>query len=119
MFIHESVDLAQLKRKNTEEGRRYETPSGALYPSVTTILSHKSKPFIQAWRKRIGEKEADKISSRAARRGTKIHHLVEHYLNNDTEKEQEGILTLDYMFRIYNVFRSLTIRWTGRLYCRI
>ena len=97
MFIHESVDLAQLKRKNTEEGRRYETPSGALYPSVTTILSHKSKPFIQAWRKRIGEKEADKISSRAARRGTKIHHLVEQHLNNETEKEQEGILTLDYI----------------------
>ena len=97
MFIHESVDLAQLKRKNTEEGRRYETPSGALYPSVTTILSHKSKPFIQAWRKRIGEKEADKISSRAARRGTKIHHLVEQHLNNETEKEQEGILTLDYV----------------------
>ena len=89
MFIHESVDLAQLKRKNTEEGRRYQTPQGALYPSVTTILSHKSKPFIQAWRKRIGEKEADKISSRAARRGTNIHKLVEHYLNNETEKEQK------------------------------
>ena len=44
MFIHESVDLAQLKRKNTEEGRRYETPSGALYPAVKTILSHKYKP---------------------------------------------------------------------------
>lgn len=97
MFIHESVDLAQLKRKNTEDGRRYETPLGALYPSVTTILSHKSKPFIQAWRKRIGEKEADKISSRAARRGTSIHKLVEYYLNNETQKEMDGILTLDYI----------------------
>ena len=39
MFIHESVDLAQLKRKNTEEGRRYETPSGALYPVSYTHLT--------------------------------------------------------------------------------
>ena len=33
------VEIDQLKRKNTENGRRYETPDGALYPSVTTILS--------------------------------------------------------------------------------
>ena len=51
MFNHIPVEIDQLKRKNTDKGRRYETPSGALYPSVTTILSHKSKPFIQEWRK--------------------------------------------------------------------
>ena len=62
MFNHIPVEIDQLKRKNTEKGRRYQTPSGALYPSVTTILSHKSKPYIQEWRKRIGAKEADKIS---------------------------------------------------------
>jgi len=95
MFKHIEVDIDQLKRKNTENGRRYITPSGAQYPSVTTILSHKSKPFIDAWKKLIGEKEANKISSRAAKRGTSIHKLVEHHLNNLTDLHEEGLNSLD------------------------
>ena len=96
MFNHIDVDIDQLKRKNTENGRRYLTPSGALYPSVTTILSHKSKPYIDAWKKRIGHAAANKISTQAANRGTTIHKLVEHYLNNEEQKEQDGLLILDF-----------------------
>ena len=96
MFNHIDVDIDQLKRKNTENGRRYLTPSGALYPSVTTILSHKSKPYIDAWKKRIGHAAANKISTQAANRGTTIHKLVEHHLNNEEQKEQDGLLTLDF-----------------------
>lgn len=94
MFNHIPVDIEQLKRKNTKEGRRYITPSGVLYPSITTILSHKSKPFIDAWKKRVGEKEANKITRQATSRGTSIHKLVEHHLNNNLLKEQEGEETL-------------------------
>ena len=94
MFKHIPVDIEQLKRKNTEEGRRYITPSGVLYPSITTILSHKSKPFIDAWKKRVGEKEANKITRQATSRGTSIHKLVEYHLNNNLLKEQEGEETL-------------------------
>jgi len=96
LFKHIDVDIDQLKRKNTENGRRYLTPSGALYPSVTTILSHKSKPYIDAWKKRIGYEAANKISTQAANRGTTIHKLVEHHLNNEEQKEQDGLLTLDF-----------------------
>jgi len=95
MFKHIPVDIEQLKRKNTEEGRRYITPSGVLYPSITTILSHKSKPFIDAWKKRVGEKEANKITRQATSRGTSIHKLVEYHLNNDLLKEQKGEETLN------------------------
>jgi len=35
-----------------------------------------------AWRKAVGEEEANRISSRAARRGTAIHSLCEDYLLN-------------------------------------
>ena len=94
MFKHIPVDIEQLKRKNTEEGRRYITPSGVLYPSITTILSHKSKPFIDAWKKRVGEKEANKITRQATSRGTSIHKLVEYHLENNLLKEQEGEKTL-------------------------
>jgi len=87
LFTHNLVEIPQLKQVNTENGRRYVTPSGTQYPSVTTILSHKSKPYIQAWRKRIGEKEADKISRRATTRGTKIHKLCEDILNNELTED--------------------------------
>jgi len=94
MFNHIPVDIEQLKRKNTENGRRYITPSGVLYPSITTILSHKSKPFIDAWKKRVGEKEANKITRQATSRGTSIHKLVEYHLENNLLKEQKGEETL-------------------------
>ena len=66
MFNHDFVDFDKLKQVNTSTSRMYETPDGNLYPSVTTILAHKNKPFINAWRKRVGAKEADKISRQSA-----------------------------------------------------
>jgi genome maintenance exonuclease 1 len=37
------------------------------------------------WRKRVGEEEANKISRKAARRGTAVHQICEDYLNNVDE----------------------------------
>jgi genome maintenance exonuclease 1 len=34
------------------------------------------------WRERVGEEEANKISTQAATRGTAVHQLAEDYLNN-------------------------------------
>ena len=47
------IELPKLTRKTTEEGRRYFTPTGEAYPSVTTVLGVLSKDSIQAWRKRV------------------------------------------------------------------
>lgn len=69
--------------ENTANGRTYVTPSGNKYPSITTILGILSQDSIQAWRKRVGEEEANRISRRAANRGTNLHLVVEKYLNND------------------------------------
>ena len=63
--------------------RVYKTESGDRFPSVTTVLGHKSKPAIKAWRKRVGAETANKISRQASVRGTKIHSLCEDYVNND------------------------------------
>ena len=38
---------------------------------------------IHQWRARVGDEEANRISSQAATRGTRIHQLCEDYLNND------------------------------------
>lgn len=84
MFTHVEHDivLPKLTRKTTEEGRRYFTPDGNAYPSITTVLGVLSKDGIIAWRKRVGEEEANKISRQAATRGTAVHKLAEDYLDN-------------------------------------
>ena len=63
--------------------RVYLTPEGDSFPSVTTVLGELKKESILAWRKRVGEKEANKISTKASRRGTSVHTMCEDYLNNE------------------------------------
>ncbi len=83
-FVHHDhgIDLPTLTRKTTESGRKYFTPDGKAYPSVTTVLGIVGKEGIIAWRKRVGEAEANRISGQASRRGTAVHKLCEDYLDN-------------------------------------
>jgi genome maintenance exonuclease 1 len=84
MFNHVQLEFPKLKRVTADNGSRvYETPSGKAYPSVTTVTGLLKKQAIIEWRKRVGDQEANKISSTAARRGTRIHTLCEKYLSNE------------------------------------
>jgi hypothetical protein len=101
MFIHlNNAPLIDLQAETTDKGRIYVTPSGNRYPSVTTVIGAKSKKSILEWRKRVGEKEANRISSRASARGTSLHSMNEDYLNNmfDENKYKDKVLPL-YMFK--------------------
>jgi len=84
MFNHvdHGIELPKLTRETTESGRRYFTPEGNAYPSITTVLSILSKEAIKAWRARVGTEEANKISRQAAGRGTAVHKLAEDYIDN-------------------------------------
>ena len=85
MFNHIVCELPKLSRVTNEDGTRvYQTPTGNKYPSVTTVTGLLKKQSIIAWRKRVGEEEANRISSTAARRGTRIHSLAEKYLLNES-----------------------------------
>jgi hypothetical protein len=54
------------------------TVDGKRYPSVTTIISQTlPNPGITAWKLRVGEEEAQRISREATDWGTGIHALVE------------------------------------------
>jgi len=86
-----------LEATTTDAGRFYKTPSGALYPSVTTVTGLLGKDSILAWKRRVGEEVAQQISTRAATRGTRMHKLCEDYLNNET-LESEDFLSFD-MFK--------------------
>jgi genome maintenance exonuclease 1 len=87
MFTHELVELTPLSTTTIDGKRHYQTPDGNVYPSVTTITSLHGKEGILEWRKRVGEAEANKISNKAATRGTRVHKLCEDYLNNELSFE--------------------------------
>jgi genome maintenance exonuclease 1 len=88
MFNLQLSELQKLPRKNVDGKRVYETPSGKHYPSVTTITSQLSKDAIVAWRKRVGNEAANKITTKATRRGTSVHQLCEDYCLNELMEEK-------------------------------
>jgi RecB family exonuclease len=85
--MFEFVKLPELyfdmKAVTTDSGRVYVTPSGKKYPSVTTILSSYGKKALFEWRERVGAEEANRIASKASRRGTALHTVCEKYLLNE------------------------------------
>ena len=85
MFIHEKIEIGydDLVVENGANGRRYLSPEGNKYPSITTVLGVLSRAGIAAWRARVGDEEANKISHRASTRGTAVHDIVEKYLDNE------------------------------------
>ena len=82
MFEHVEVELHEMEAVTTEEGRVYKTPEGIGLPSITTVLSILSRDSIEAWKKKVGVEEANKISHRAATRGTAVHEIIGKYLDN-------------------------------------
>ena len=82
MFKHVPVELPTITATTTDGIRLYETPEGNKYPSITTVLSVRSKQGLMEWRKRVGNEVANHIARTAAARGTKVHHMCEDYLNN-------------------------------------
>jgi len=83
-FIHEPVDLGykDLETVNENGKRFYQTPDGQKHPSVTTVLSINTRDAIMEWRRRVGPEEANRVSSFAASRGTRVHTMIERYLDN-------------------------------------
>ena len=81
-----------LEQDNSGEERVYHAPKGT-YPSVTSVLYHIiNKSNIEAWRARVGKEKADKITHKAAKRGTSVHHIIEKYMRGD-ENYLEGAMS--------------------------
>ena len=112
-FEHVNVDLTEMVAETTEKGRVYKTPEGIDLPSITTVLSILSRDSIAAWRKRVGEEEANRISYRATTRGTAVHEIIEKYLMND-ENSREGY-TPD-VIESFLVLKSTLDQNIGKIY---
>ena len=77
-----------LPTENIDGKRYYITPTGEKYPSVTSVTGLLNRDGIKKWRKRVGEKTANKISTQAARHGTSAHQLFEDYIKGDNFEEK-------------------------------
>lgn len=123
----EHIDLKTV----SENGQRfYCDDEGRKYPSVTTVVGLDSREHIKAWRQRVGEEEANKISTMASNRGTKFHALVEDYLRKDKPLIEFDNILQEGMFKairplldeivplsIEAPLYSDTLRMAGRVDC--
>ena len=92
IFDHQFYEFDQLKTVTLHDKRFYELPDGSLAMSVTTVLGNAmDKTGLLEWRKRVGEEEANRISTQAATRGTAIHLLAERYLLNEEDWKRNAM----------------------------
>lgn len=130
IFKHNFVPEIELGTEYIGGKRHYVLPNGRKYKSVTTILDERTdKTALYEWRKRVGEEEANRISTQAARRGTSIHSIAERYVLNEedyfrnempvnveTFKSIQAILNqhIDSIFGIELPLYSILLQTAGR-----
>jgi len=83
-FIHrDDVGDFEVPERVEKNGiRYYVTPDGNHYPSITSVLAQQENLGLEAWKAKVGEKEAKRISQDSARIGTAVHQMAEFYLSN-------------------------------------
>ena len=78
------------------EGKRHYAIDDNKLPSVTTILSstqsQEKQDSLKRWIAKVGEKEAERVKNTAATRGTKMHSILEGYVEdrNILDMTEEG-----------------------------
>ena len=85
-------DYAPLDRTTVHGRRLYCTPQGDRLPSVTTVLDAtkpaEARAALANWKARVGAEQAQKITTEAASRGTRMHTFLEHYVRTGEIRER-------------------------------
>ncbi len=98
MINYVPIELdSNLEQHTTPKFRYYTDEDQNKYYSVTTVLSILSEEGIQAWRARVGEEEANRISAQASKRGTKVHDMIEEYIIDSSKDGFNGIEPSDFI----------------------
>jgi genome maintenance exonuclease 1 len=94
-FNHIPVNFTQSELIEKDDGHYYQTPSGVIYPSITTMLqktqTKEKQESLQNWRDQ--EIAADYITQQAAVVGSETHKLIENYLNGEEILENFRLLS--------------------------
>ena len=76
----------EMQRLNEDEVRYYKVDGDVSYPSVTSVISFINRKKFADWRAKVGNETANLITKAATTRGTKLHRVIEVYLQNGDYK---------------------------------
>ena len=95
-LLTEKYNYPNLRRVQTAKGRQYVGDDEKPVPSVTTVLDKTGdKTALIAWRKRVGEAEATRISTESAGLGTKVHNSLEKFvLGEEWEVKGNNVISV-------------------------
>ena len=96
MFNHIPINFQQAELIEKDNEHYYQTPSGDVFPSITTILkktmSSEKKQNLQNWQEQ--ETAAQYITEESTIVGTQTHKLIENYLNGITLTDEVRLLSV-------------------------
>jgi len=118
--------FGDLNRMMNEGVRFYEVDDQTLYPSVTSVISFISGKKFADWRAKVGNEEANRITKHATTRGTRLHSVFEHYINNEDYEslDEYQVPLIQLMFkaakfyldtRLDNIYQQETPMYSNRL----
>ena len=80
MKRNEKYNYVSVER-HTDNGTRTYDVNGTKLPSVTTILDKtKDKSYLDKWRAKVGNEEAERIKNHSSKRGTSMHKFIEKHI---------------------------------------
>jgi genome maintenance exonuclease 1 len=95
-YNHIPTNFKQAELIEKDNAHFYQTPTGEIYPSITTILqetmSVEKKEGLQNWKDQ--EIAADYITQEAATIGTETHQLIENYINDARQADEVRLLSV-------------------------
>ena len=96
LYNHIPINFKQAELIEKDNAHFYQTPTGEIYPSITTILqetmSVEKKEGLQNWKDQ--EIAADYITQEAATIGTETHQLIENYINDARQADEVRLLSV-------------------------
>ena len=83
MKRNEKYNYVRVSR-TTEHGSRTYDVHGTKLPGVTTILDNtKDKSYLDKWRAKVGDEEAERIKNLSSKRGTSMHKFIENHITGE------------------------------------
>ena len=96
LYNHIPINFKQAELIEKDNAHFYQTPTGEIYPSITTILqetmSKEKKESLENWKEQ--EVAAKYITQEAAIIGTETHKLIENHINEVRQADEVRLLSV-------------------------
>ena len=96
LYNHIPINFKQAELIEKDNAHFYQTPTGEIYPSITTILhetmDNEKKENLQNWKEQ--EIASDYITQEAATIGTETHKLIENHINEVRQTDDVRLLSV-------------------------